>query len=93
MAAGDCVVEGRALIGEDLEERDVAIVIENGRIHRSRGCFSTIDPLESARPSSTRIPTWATSVAMDTGAKGSLESLVTPPYGLKPPDTCQDPSS
>jgi cytosine/adenosine deaminase-related metal-dependent hydrolase len=82
MAAGDGIVEGRALIGEDLEERDVAIVIENGRIHR----------IEDVSPRSTP---WicpalfnahthlGDSVAMDTGAEGSLESLVTPPYGLK----------
>ena len=82
MAAGDCVVEGRALIGEDLEERDVAIVIENGRIHR----------IEDVSPRSTP---WicpalfnahthlGDSVAMDIRAEGSLDKLVTPPDGLK----------
>jgi cytosine/adenosine deaminase-related metal-dependent hydrolase len=82
MAAGDGVVEGRALIGEDLEERDVAIVIENGRIHRIEDVSARSTPwiCPALFNAHTHL---GDSVAMDTGAEGSLESLVTPPYGLK----------
>ncbi|HZD44109.1 MAG TPA: amidohydrolase family protein [Methanomicrobiales archaeon] len=76
------VYTGHALVGEDLEERDVQIHVEEGRIV----CIEEIH----------RVPdTWicpaffnahthiGDTVAMDTSAQGSLADLVTPPHGLK----------
>jgi len=82
MTAGDCVIEGRALIGEDLEERDVAIVVERGRIHRIEDISPRSAPwiCPALFNAHTHL---GDSVAMDIGAEGSLESLVTPPNGLK----------
>jgi cytosine/adenosine deaminase-related metal-dependent hydrolase len=82
MTAGDLFIEGKALIGEELLERDVAISIEQGIIR-------SIDEI------STRNLPWIVpalfnahthvgdSVAMDVPIPGSLEAVVTPPYGLK----------
>lgn len=82
MATGDSVIEGRALIGEELLERDVAIVVERGRIHRiedisPRGGPWICPALFNAH---THL---GDSIAMDIRAEGSLEDLVTPPDGLK----------
>lgn len=83
MPRSECVVEGRALIGERLEEREVAIVVRGGRIHRIED--------RAPRPGAPWIcpalfnahTHLGDSVAMDLRAEGSLESLVTPPHGLK----------
>jgi cytosine/adenosine deaminase-related metal-dependent hydrolase len=82
MTAGDCVIEGRALIGEELEERDVAIVVEQGRIHRIEDIAPRSAPwiCPALFNAHTHL---GDSVAMDIGAEGSLETLVTPPDGLK----------
>jgi cytosine/adenosine deaminase-related metal-dependent hydrolase len=83
MPSREYVIEGLALIGENLEERDVAIIVERGRIHRieesaHRASAPWICPaLFNAH---THL---GDSVAMDLRAEGSLESLVTPPHGLK----------
>ena len=82
MGAGDLVIEGRALLGEDLLERDVAIVVEGGIIRR-------IEDL-SDRPAPWICPALfnahthiGDSVAMDLPFSGNLAELVTPPDGLK----------
>ena len=82
MTAGDYVIEGRALIGEELEERDVAIVVEQGRIHRIEDIAPRSAPwiCPALFNAHTHL---GDSVAMDIGAEGSLETLVTPPDGLK----------
>jgi cytosine/adenosine deaminase-related metal-dependent hydrolase len=82
MAAEDLLIEGRALIGEELLERNVAITVVKGVIR-------TIEEI-----SSQNLP-WITpalfnahthigdSVAMDIPVLRSLEEMVTPPGGLK----------
>jgi len=82
MAAVDLVVEGRALIGEELLERYVTITVERGVIsnieERSPGHLPWICPaLFNAH---THI---GDSVAMDIRISGTLEEMVTPPHGLK----------
>lgn len=76
------MLSGRALVGDELEIRDVAIEIRDGVIRR----------IEDAGPCP---GTWicpalfnththlGDSVAMDIRAEGGLEALVTPPHGLK----------
>lgn len=84
MTADDCVIEGRALIGEDLEVRDVAIVVEQGRIHRIEDISSRSVPWPWICPTLFNAHTHlGDSVAMDIRADGNLEDLVTPPNGLK----------
>jgi cytosine/adenosine deaminase-related metal-dependent hydrolase len=82
MVAGNLVVEGRALIGEELLEQDVAIFVERGVIRtiedRPPGRLAWLCPaLFNAH---THI---GDSVAMDIPVSGSLEAMVTPPHGLK----------
>ncbi len=83
MPSEECLIEGRALIGEMLEEREVTIVIQGGRIHR----IEDSTPRSGAPwicPALFNAHTHlGDSVAMDLRAEGSLESLVTPPHGLK----------
>ncbi len=82
MGAGDLVIEGRALLGEDLLERDVAIVVERGIIRRiedvSEHSATWICPALYNAHTHT-----GDSVAMDLPFTGDLEELVTPPNGLK----------
>lgn len=73
---------GRALIGEELEERCVEISVLNGRVHR-------IDEVRAA-PEIWICPPFfnahthlGDTIAMDCVAEGDLTSLVTPPNGLK----------
>ncbi|MCE5299186.1 MAG: amidohydrolase [Methanoregulaceae archaeon] len=82
MTTGDCVIEGRALIGEDLEVRDVAIVVKRGRIHRIEDIAPRSAPwiCPALFNAHTHL---GDSVAMDIRVEGSLENLVTPPDGLK----------
>jgi len=75
-------ISGQAFIGEDLALLPVDMVIENGII-------------TAIEESSTIIPRWicpaffnahthlGDTIAMDCGVQGDLESLVTPPDGLK----------
>ena len=82
MTTGDCVLSGRALVGDDLEIRDVAIEIRAGIIHR----VEETDPCPGTWicPALFNAHTHlGDSVAMDTRAEGGLEALVTPPHGLK----------
>jgi cytosine/adenosine deaminase-related metal-dependent hydrolase len=73
---------GRALIGEDLEERCVEISVMNGIIHR-------IEEVPAA-PEIWICPSFfnahthlGDTIAMDCAAEGDLTALVTPPDGLK----------
>jgi cytosine/adenosine deaminase-related metal-dependent hydrolase len=81
-AAGDLVIEGRALIGDELLVRDVALVVEGGIIRH-------IEEIPD-RPSPWICPALfnahthvGDSIAMDLPFEGGLEELVTPPDGLK----------
>jgi len=75
-------LSGRALLGRELELRDVTITIKNGLIKE-------IDELKSSQnawicPSFFNAHTHlGDTVAMDVRARGSLADLVTPPNGLK----------
>lgn len=82
MDAGDLVIEGRALIGEELLVRDVALVVEGGIIRR-------IEDLPD-RPAPWICPALfnahthiGDSIAMDLPFTEDLVNLVTPPHGLK----------
>lgn len=82
MTSGDFIIEGRALIGEELLERAVALVVEGGIIRR-------IEDIPE-RPSPWICPALfnahthvGDSIAMDLPLKGELEEIVTPPDGLK----------
>lgn len=84
MAGGEILVEGRALLGENLEEAQVTLVVKAGVIHR-------IEPLGAGTPDAPWIcPAFfnahthlGDSVAMDIPADGTLDELVRPPDGLK----------
>jgi cytosine/adenosine deaminase-related metal-dependent hydrolase len=84
MSAGEMLVEGIALLGDDLLERPVTLAVQDGRIHR-------IEELSAIPPGAPWIcPALfnahthvGDSLAMDIAAQGSLEDLVTPPSGLK----------
>ncbi|HUW86377.1 MAG TPA: amidohydrolase family protein, partial [Methanoregula sp.] len=76
------MISGQAFIGEELESRHVDIVIESGII-------TAIEENPKAPPvwicpaffnAHTHL---GDTIAMDCGVKGDLESLVTPPDGLK----------
>ena len=82
MDAGDLVIEGRALVGEELLVRDVALVVEGGIIRR-------IEDLPD-RPAPWICPALfnahthiGDSIAMDLPFTEDLVNLVTPPHGLK----------
>jgi cytosine/adenosine deaminase-related metal-dependent hydrolase len=82
MDAGNLLIEGRALVGEELLDRDVTIIVERGIIRRieerSPGNLPWICPaLFNAH---THV---ADSVVMDIPVSGTLEEMVTPPGGLK----------
>lgn len=78
----ESVFRGKALLGADLEERAVEICVEDGII-------AAIDEIRT--PGDTWIcPAFfnahthiADTIAMDYPAEGDLDSLVTPPHGLK----------
>ncbi|MBN1195189.1 MAG: amidohydrolase family protein [Methanomicrobiaceae archaeon] len=78
----NCVVEGRAFIGEDLLLRDVAITVGEGRI-------LSIEET-TPRDGPWICPTFfnahthlADTIALDVPASGDLAALVAPPAGLK----------
>ncbi len=82
MVAGDLVIEGRALIGEDLQVRDVALVVEGGIIRRIEDIPERSSPwiCPALFNAHTHV---GDSIAMDLPFEGELEELVTPPDGLK----------
>ncbi|WP_292409004.1 MULTISPECIES: amidohydrolase family protein [Methanomicrobiaceae] len=82
MQAASYVVTGRALLGEDLREEDVSIVV-------SGGVITSIEPAPR-RPNRWIVPAFfnahthlGDTVAMDLPVRGSLADLVKPPNGLK----------
>ncbi|MDD1706756.1 MAG: amidohydrolase family protein [Methanoregulaceae archaeon] len=82
MTAGDLVIEGRALIGEELLVRDVALVIERGIIRKIEEIPNQLSPwiCPALFNAHTHV---GDSIAMDLPFEGNLEELVTPPDGLK----------
>jgi cytosine/adenosine deaminase-related metal-dependent hydrolase len=82
MAEKEQVIEGRAFVGEELEERPVAITVEQGIIRK----IQEIPPrnLPWITPALFNAHTHiADGVAMDIPLAGPLEDIVTPPSGLK----------
>lgn len=78
----DCVITGRALLGEELLEEDVSITV-------SGGIITSIEPV-SRTSGLWIVPAFfnahthlGDTVAMDIPARGSLAGLVKPPNGLK----------
>lgn len=78
----DCVITGRALLGEELLEEDVSITV-------SGGIVTSIEPV-SRTSGLWIVPAFfnahthlGDTVAMDIPARGSLAGLVKPPNGLK----------
>jgi len=82
MLKRDTTFEGLALVGRELEEKHVLIDVREGIIHR----IEEID-VESNLwicPAFFNAHTHlGDGIAMDLPVKGSLEELVTPPFGLK----------
>ncbi|HVP95810.1 amidohydrolase family protein [Methanoregula sp.] len=76
------VLSGQALIGEELELRPVDIVIEEGRITAIEERLQS-PPLWICPAFFNAHTHLGDTIAMDCGADGDLESLVTPPDGLK----------
>lgn len=73
---------GRALIGEDLEERCVEIIAQNGRIHRIEEVRAAPE-IWICPPFFNAHTHLGDTIAMDCAAEGDLTALVTPPDGLK----------
>lgn len=78
----DCVITGRALLGEELLEEDVSITV-------SGGIITSIEPV-SRTSGLWIVPAFfnahthlGDTVAMDIPARGGLAGLVKPPNGLK----------
>jgi cytosine/adenosine deaminase-related metal-dependent hydrolase len=82
MAAGDLLIEGRALVGEELLDRTVSITVESGVIRAIEEISSPDLPwiIPALFNAHTHI---GDCVAMDIPVSGSLEEMVTPPLGLK----------
>lgn len=78
----DMIFEGRALVGEELERRDVRIVVRDGIIHRIEETGEVPDSwiCPAFFNAHTHI---GDGIAMDIPAEGTLEELVSPPLGLK----------
>ncbi len=84
MAAGELLVEGRALLGEDLEEAPVAVVVKGGIIHRIEHLSSTPANAPWICPAFFNAHTHlGDSLAMDLPFEGTLDEVVRPPNGLK----------
>ncbi len=82
MQTREHIITGRALLGEDLTEEDVDIIIADGIIRSIEPCTGTPDRwiVPAFFNAHTHI---ADTVAMDLPAHGSLAELVKPPDGLK----------
>ncbi|MCQ8893766.1 MAG: amidohydrolase family protein [Methanolinea sp.] len=84
MTAGELLVEGRALLTEDLEESPVRIVVRDGIICNIEDLPSNQDTLPWIIPAFFNAHTHlGDSIAMDMPSKGTLDDLVKPPDGLK----------
>ena len=73
---------GRALIGEELEERCVEISVSNGRIHRIEE-VPAVPEVWICPPFFNAHTHLGDTIAMDCAVEGDLTALVTPPDGLK----------
>jgi len=77
-----CIVSGQAFVGEDLELRQVDVVITNGIITAVEEKPKA--PMVWICPAFFNAHTHlGDTIAMDCGRRGDLASLVTPPEGLK----------
>ncbi len=84
MAGGELLVEGRALLGEDLEEAPVAVVVKDGIVHRIEHLSATPADSPWICPAFFNAHTHlGDSLAMDLPFRGTLDELVRPPDGLK----------
>jgi cytosine/adenosine deaminase-related metal-dependent hydrolase len=84
MGDGSLLVEGRALIGEELLLRPVAILVEGGVIQRIEEVARDNPGLPWICPALFNAHTHlGDTVAMDIPVHGSLDDLVRPPGGLK----------
>ena len=84
MAGGELLVEGRALLGEDLEEAPVAVVVKDGIIHRIEHLSAIHADMPWICPAFFNAHTHlGDSLAMDLPFRGTLDELVRPPDGLK----------
>ena len=81
-AVDDLIFEGRALIGEELLVRDVALVVKGGIIRHIEEIPDQPSPwiCPALFNAHTHV---GDSIAMDLPFDGNLEELVTPPNGLK----------
>jgi cytosine/adenosine deaminase-related metal-dependent hydrolase len=82
MGSREMVIEGRALIGEELLELNVAIAVEQGIVRSIEELTSPVIPwiIPALFNAHTHV---GDSVAMDIPISGPLEAMVTPPFGLK----------
>jgi len=77
-------VEGRALLGEDLKEAPVAVVVKDGIIHRIEHLSAIHADMPWICPAFFNAHTHlGDSLAMDLPFRGTLDELVRPPDGLK----------
>jgi len=77
-------VEGRALLGGELEEAPVAVVVKDGVIHRIEHLTAAPDDSPWICPAFFNAHTHlGDSLAMDLPFRGTLDELVRPPDGLK----------
>ncbi|MCU0632742.1 MAG: amidohydrolase family protein [Methanolinea sp.] len=84
MAGGELLVEGRALLGEELEEAPVTVVVKDGIIHRIEHLSGNTGGIPWICPAFFNAHTHlGDSLAMDIPLTGSLDDLVKPPDGLK----------
>jgi len=84
MAGGELLVEGRALLGGELEEAPVAVVVKDGVIHRIEHLTEAPDDSPWICPAFFNAHTHlGDSLAMDLPFRGTLDELVRPPDGLK----------
>ncbi len=84
MATSELLVEGRALLGECLEETPVMLAVKDGIIHRIEPLTKSAETIPWICPAFFNAHTHlGDSVAMDVPASGSLDELVRPPNGLK----------
>jgi len=83
MPIQDMTFEGRALVGRELEEKEVLIEVRDGIVHRIEEITGTENSLWLCPAFFNAHTHLGDSIAMDIPAKGSLEELVKPPFGLK----------
>ncbi len=84
MTGGELLVEGRAFLGEEMEDAAVRIVIEDGVISQIEEVDGTGEELPWIIPAFFNAHTHVgDSVALDIPLEGDLDSVVRPPDGQK----------